>query len=360
MIGHHAACTSTAPIAHSPYSARTRYTQHVHRCWALAVSAIAISAVSGTAEAGPKPPTIVAIARAADARNAVPIGPAGQVYEPDGKGAWVRRRAGGTAAELVHATSIGSTVIAGAKGGPPFRLKNGAWTAIVLFPKAKAIVGTGGRVVTAANKQVFSIDTTAAQPTKLGDAPAKVTGLAAGKARVLVMTDKGLFELPGGKPGAFKALKKAPKNIRALVSDRWALGDKGPVDLKTMKTIAWPAGMRVDEVTVAGEMVVAVAVVGKGRELVTLAPTAGAKFVREAMPLEPSAVIAGIAADEGKRVVVATRDGKLAVRASGAWVVTEVRDELPPDKPPGPAPALSPAIVGSASQGGGAATSASR
>jgi hypothetical protein len=308
------------------------------------VCAIALGAVAfdgDTADAGHGAPTIVAIARAADARNAVPIGPAGQVYEPDGKGAWVRRRAGGTAAELVHATSIGSTVIAGAKGAPPFRLKNGTWTAVILFPKAKAIVGTGSRIVAAANKQVFSIDTTAAQPTKLGDVPAKVTGLAAGKARVLVMTDKGVFELPGGKPGAFKKLAKAPKNLRALVSDRWGLGDRGPIDLKTMKTIAWPAGVRVDEVTVAGEMLVAVAIVGKGRELLTLAPTAGAKFVRESMPLEPKAAIAGIAADEGKRVVVATRDGKLAVRASGAWVVTEVRDELPADKPPGPAPATS-------------------
>lgn len=307
---------------------------------AVAGSLLAIGLPSPTVHAAP-PATIVALAPASDARKAIPIGPAGQVYEPDGKGDWVRRRAGGTAVELVHATSVGPTVIAAAKSGPPFRLRRGTWTAIVLFPKARAIVGTGSRVVAAANRQVFSLDTTAAQPTKLGDAPAKVTALAAGKSRVVVMTDKGMFELPGGKPGAFKPIKKAPKRVRALVSDRWALVDKGALDLKTMKTTRWPAGVRVDEVTVSGETLVAVAAVGKGRELLTLAPAAGAKVTREAIPLEARAAIAGVVADGSKRVVVATRDGTLAVRTSGAWVTTQVRDELPADKVSGPPPALS-------------------
>lgn len=318
---------------------------------ALAVIACVVASIvaggivrSSRAEARPAP-RIVALAPAPDARKAIPIGPAGQVFEPDGKGDWVRRRAGGTAVELVHATSVGTTVVAGAKNAPPFRLKNGTWTAVVLFPKARAVVGTGSRVVTAANKQVFSLDTTAAQPTKLGDAPARVTALAAGKSRVVVMTDKGLYELPGGKPGAFKPIKKAPKTIRALLSDRWALVDRGALDLKSMKTVPWPAGVRVDDATVAGDTLVAVAVVGKGRELLTLPPTAGAKIARETIPLEASAAIAGVVADESKRVVVATRDGTLAVRASGAWVTTEVRDELPAEKAPGPPPALSAAAA---------------
>jgi hypothetical protein len=157
----------------------------------------AVTHVESPNAAEAAPATLAAIAPATDVRKAVPIGPAGQVYEPDGKGAWVRRRAGGTAAVIIGATAIGTTVIAGAKSAPPFKLKGGTWTAVFLTPKAKAIVGTGSRVLTAVGKQVFALDTTAAQPTRLPDAPSRISAVAAGRSRAVAVTDKGLVELVG-------------------------------------------------------------------------------------------------------------------------------------------------------------------
>jgi hypothetical protein len=301
----------------------------------------AVTHVESPNAAEAAPATLAAIAPATDVRKAVPIGPAGQVYEPDGKGAWVRRRAGGTAAVIIGATAIGTTVIAGAKSAPPFKLKGGTWTAVFLTPKAKAIVGTGSRVLTAVGKQVFALDTTAAQPTRLPDAPSRISAVAAGRSRAVAVTDKGLVELVG-KAGTWKPIKKAPKAVRTLVSERWALVDKGALDLKTLKTIALPAGVRVDDATTLGETLLVVVTRGKHRELLTLAGSAGAKIERETIPLDASAPIVGVVADDAKRVVVAVRDGKLAMRVAGTWSVVEVRDELPADKPPGPAPALSP------------------
>lgn len=278
-------------------------------------------------------PTLVALAPAADARRAVPIGPAGQVYDPDGKGAWIRHRGGGVAEQLVAATTVGTTVIAAAKGAPAFKLKGGAWTSIHLELKGNPILGTGSRVLAAIGKNIYALDR--GQPAKLAEAPAPVLALAATATGVIVATPKGLMRLEGI---VFKPIKKAPKQVNQLVSDRWALVDRGALDLKTMKTIAWPAGMRVGEATtLAGDTLVAVAVQGKTVELLTV--RAG-KLEREKIPLDQPKAIIGLAADKAGRVVVACGDGRLAVRDGGVWTITEVRDELPVAKP-GPAPAVS-------------------
>jgi hypothetical protein len=117
-----------------------------------------------------------------------------------------------------------------------------------------------------------------------------------------------------------------------------------------MKATVWPSGVRVDEVTASGKTVVALATTGRTKPLELLvldpraaAPAKGAKgakvtapaFVREPTPLDGSADVVAIVVDAERRVVVATRDGRLAVRAagawdgSGAWTVTQVRDDLP-------------------------------
>lgn len=342
------AATPRSAIVAAAISARDRrprYTPTVARHTAAALLAsIAIAAAPSRALAAPA--TLSAIApNTNDARKAVPIGPHGEVYEPDGKGAWIRKKAGGTTVELTAATAIGGTVIASGKNAPPFKLtKAGTWSSVFLIPKAKAVVGVGSRVLAAVGKQVFALDTTAAQAVKIGDAPSRISALAASKTRAIAVTDKGLVELPA-KGSAWKPIKKAPKSVRALVSDRWALVDRGVLDLKTLKTIAWPAGLRVDDATTVGETLYAVAAHGKQRELLVLTPAAAAtkapKFDRETIPLDGGGNVIGVVADDDKRVLVATRDGKLALREKGMWTTTDVRDELPADKAPGPAPALS-------------------
>lgn len=311
---------------------------------AIVATVIFATAFGTTAHAGK--PTLVALAPASDARKAVAIGPAGEVYEPDGKGAWVRTQAGGTAVEIVGATSVGGTVIAAAKGAPPFKLKATGWTAIHLAPRARAIVGSGSRVLAAVGKSVFALDK--GQPTKLADAPGGVRSLAASKAGAVIVTDKGIHRLEGG---TWKLVKKAPKAVRALVSDRWALVDRGALDLKTLKMVVWPAGLRIAEATTVGDTLVAVATHGKKHELLTVKAGKGKKqseVEREEIPLDGAAPIVGLVVDRDRRAVVAARDGKLAVReagATGAWTTTEVRVELAPAKT-GPAPAISEAQPG--------------
>lgn len=288
-----------------------------------------------TAYASPR--VLAALAPASDARKAVAIGPSGQVYEPDGKGSWVRKRLGGTAVEITTATTIGGTVIAGTKGAPPFKLKGGAWTAVFLAPKAKAIIGSGPRALAAVGKSVFALHARGGEPTKLADAPNHVLALGASASGAVIMTDKGMLKLEGGT--AWKPVKKAPKTVRALIGDRWALLDKGALDLKTLKTIAWPAGVRIDEAAAIGDTLVVVAKKGKQLELLTVA---GGKIAREPIPLDDPPAIVGVVIDGDKRCVVAGRDGRLALRVGGTWSVSTVRDELPADKP-GPAPAASAA-----------------
>jgi hypothetical protein len=61
----------------------------------------------------------------------------------------------------------------------------------------------------------------------------------------------------------------------------------------------------------------------------------------EAIPLPDASPVVGLVGDKAGRVVVATRDGHIAVRDAGKWTVSTVSDALPADKP-GPAPATSP------------------
>lgn len=299
---------------------------------AVVVGSTVAPAISSGQLARAGKPTIVALAPALDARRAVAIGPAGEVYQPDGKGAWVRTQAGGMAEEVVGAVAAGSTVIAIAKGSLPFKLRATGWSAIGFGPKARPIVGTGTRVLAAVGKSVFALDK--GEPQKLADAPTAVTALAASGAGAVIITAKGLHRLEGG---AWKPVKKAPKGVKALVSDRWALVDKGALDLKTLKTIAWPAGARIGDATSSGDSLIVVATHGKQTELFTIT---GSKLVREPIPLDKAGPVVGVVADREGRVVVATRDGTIATRIKGAWTSTDVRVELPAAKP-GPAPATS-------------------
>lgn len=298
----------------------------------LLVTLVLAAQLASTRVAHADKPTLAALAPAADARLAVAIGPAGQLYEPDGKGSWVRTRGGGITEQVVAASTVGGTVIAGAKGAPPFKLKAGAWTAVNLGLKVRAILGGGSRVLAAVGKSVFALDR--ARPTKLAEAPAAVLALAASRSGVVIATDAGLMKLHGT---TFKPIKKAPKKVRALISDRWVLVDRGAVDLHTMKTIVWPAGIHVVEATTLGDVLVAVSMQGKTVELVTIKR---GKVTREKVEIDAPRPIVGIVVDRKDRVAIAMRDGRIALRDGGTWTVTEVREELASPKP-GPAPAES-------------------
>lgn len=297
---------------------------------------VAVTPTAARADA----PKLVAIASpGADARKAVAIGPEGQVYEPDGKGNWIRTQAGGVADPLVGVTSASGLVLADAKGNALFKLRDGVWSSIYLDTKTKAILGTGSRALAAAGKSIYALDR--GRAVKLGEAPGPVLALAGSRAGVVVSTAKGLMTMKGKK---FTPIKKAPKNARTLVSDRWVLVDRGVIDLKSLKTTSWPSGVRVGDATTTttskGEVLIAVGTHGKATDLYTVSAKT-AKLEQETIPFTTRVDIVGVVADKAGRIVVGTRDGQLAVREGGKWTVATVREELP-DAKPGPAPAESP------------------
>jgi hypothetical protein len=274
-------------------------------------------------------PTLAALAPADDARLAIPIGPNGQAYEPDGQGSWARQHAGGMAADVMTATRVAGAVIAGAKDAPPFKLVDGTWTAISLGLHARAILGSGPRATAAVGRMIFALDRT--PPARLANAPGIVTALAASATGLVVQTETGVFRLEatGWKP-------LAVTSVVTFVSDRWGRVDEGVIDLRTNKV--WPIDTRiVAATTLADDTLIAVGVTATAVELLTLR---NGKLDREALAIDPSATVIGVVADRTGRVVVATSAGRLVIRDHAAWTTTNVRDELPAPRP-GPAAAIS-------------------
>lgn len=302
---------------------------------ALAVAALAPAVLAPPAHAQTAPLQLAALAPAPadDARRAVAIGPSGEVYEPDGKGAWIRRHRITTATTISLAARSGGDVVASGEG-VVYRLAPNGWSAIRLHQKDKAKLAGGARAVAAVGRQLFALDRLAGgEPAKLGAAPGDVLLVGAG-ASIVIATDRGLFRLDGGRLTPIAA----PRRARMLVGDQWAITDGAAVDLRSGKTTPWPAGAAV-EAAAAGpdDRLIAVARAAGKLELLTL--RAG-KLERAPIDVAPSGDPVGVAVDRAGRAVVALRDGRLAVRDGTAWTTTTVAEQLPAPQP-GPPPAAS-------------------
>jgi hypothetical protein len=279
---------------------------------------------------------VAAVAPADDARKAVVIGVGGEVYEPDGKGAWVRRLQISTADALVAAGRAGGPsggAVVALGEGVVYRLAANGWSAIRLVQRGKAILGTGVRSLAAVGRQLFALDTlTGGEPTKLALAPAKILAIGAGARTIIVATETGVFKLHGAK---LVALKAAPKRMR-IVSDRWAIVDRGAFDLTTTKLTGWPKGLTIGVAAATpDDALVAVGASHAGLELVTLRR---GKLERDPLGIIGTAV--GVVVDRAGRAMVALSDGRIALRSEAGWTTTQVNDE-PPAAHPGPAPATS-------------------
>lgn len=292
---------------------------------------------TGIASARPAPgPSLAALAPADDARKAIAIGPAGQVYTPDLTGDWVKTLAISTADTIGLAGRAGGQVVA-IGDGVVYRLAPNGWTAIRLVQKGKAVMSGGSRAVAAVGRQLFALDKTAGgEPFKLALAPAPVLAIGSGARSVVIATERGLLRLEGT---AWKPVPRGPRRVDRLISDRWALIDRGAVDLRGGRTTPWPQGVSVGIAAPApDDGLVAVGSTRAGLELLTLA---GTKLIRDPITGTAGARAVAVVLDKSGRAIVALTDGRLAQRDRGTWTLTTVREALPPPRP-GAAPATSP------------------
>lgn len=309
---------------------------------------IAVAAWASSVAAAPA--TLVALVPGSggatdDARKAIAIGPGGDVYEPDGKGAWVHRAPVATADPLTAAGRAGDAVVA-LGDGVVYRLADNGWSAMRLVQHGKAVLGTGPRALAAVGRQVFALDAmTAGEPTKLVTAPGNVVALAAGKAAIVV-TDAAAFRVelappaPAGKPARpakLVAVTGVPRGVR-WVSDRWVIVDRGALEMPAARLTRWPGGLAIGVAAVAADdALVAVATTHAGLELVTV--RAGAATHEPITGVAAGAAAVGVVVDRAGRAAVALADGRIAVRDKAAWTIAQVTDEAPAAHP-GAGPAV--------------------
>jgi hypothetical protein len=312
---------------------------------AQATPASSVATVTASGSASGTTSRVAAVAPADDARKAVVIGTSGEVYDPDGKGAWIHKLPSTTANAVVAAGRAGGATdgtgggaadgtIVAVGDGVVYRLAANGWSAIRLTQHGKAILGAGRRSLAAVGRQLFALDQlTGGEPTKLALAPSNIVAIGAGAKAIVVATEAGVWKLEGAK---LVALKSLPAHLR-IVSDRWAIADRGAVDLTTTRLTGWPSGLTIGVAAATSDgTLVAIGASRAGLELVTLRR---GKLERD--PLGVTGTAVGVVVDRAGRAVVALSDGRIAVRDKAGWTTTQVTDE-PPAEHPGPAPATSP------------------
>jgi hypothetical protein len=287
--------------------------------------------VSGLAALAPAPG---ATNGADDARRAIAIGRGGELYEPDGNGAWTRRQALSTATPITAAGCAGGAVIA-IGDGVLYRLATSGWSAIRLVQHGRAILGAGPRALAGVGRQLFALDAlTRGEPMRIAQAAAPIIAIGAGATAAVVATDTGLFRLARARLAPLRLTVALDHPL--LVSDRWAVVARGAVDLTTGRLTPWPTGLAIAVAAPGpGDTLAAVATSPTGLELVAL--TAG-KLTRD--PLGITGVPVGVVIDRAGRAAIALSDGRIALRGPTGWTVTEVR-AAPPLEHPGAGPAPS-------------------
>jgi len=304
--------------------------------WSRAFPALVVLAIASPVAADP---ALALLAPAADARQAVALGPHGEIYRPDA-GGWVRTEPFATADRLDQVGRAGSAIVA-VGDGVVYKLAANGWSAIRLHQSAKATMSGGMHAVAAVRRQLYALDRSQrGEPAKLVQAPGNVTAIGASRS-IVVVTERGVARIDGTK---VTPIARAPRPAR-LVDDRWAIVSGGVYDLRAGKRTPWPSGAAVDAVASGpNDTLIVVARVGGKLELWTVVGkpgrSAGAAITREVIAVTPVGTAVGVVVDRADRATVALRDGRILVRERGTWTSTTVRDQLPTPHP-GPPPARS-------------------
>jgi hypothetical protein len=296
-----------------------------------AIAAVVWICATGTARADTKVVTIVGDGK--DVAKTLLVGPSGQLYEPDGKGAWARHAEGGVAADVTGAARIDGDVVVAGRAAPLYRAHRGTWSTLRIGADGTTVMSTGPAAAVAVKKAVFVATTVKGKTgwTRVGSLSGKkVTGLwASGPKSVWASTDSGVYQLRGGRFAKVNGAG-APGGISG--GTPWAVTDKGLVDLDGKTTC--PAELDGAAVTIAGaggapgadELTV---VVDTGTGLVLARTAKNGKSLERIDAVPGTGAVAGVAVDGDGDVLVAFQDGSFAMRQGGTWTQGQVADDLP-------------------------------
>lgn len=279
---------------------------------------------------------VVAVAAdASDVTRSLLIGPSGQTYEGDGTG-WVRRRGGGVAADVAGAALASGELVVAGRMTPMYRRTGDAWFALRLGEDGLTRFGTGPTPAVVIRRQVF-VHSKGRTWTRVGTLPGKVaTSLWASGKTVWLADGAGVYRLKG------KGFIRAGNTVDGLVGGTaWGLTSAGLRHLTSGRDVAAELdGAAVTILAAAGapgDAELTVVVEADGKPVLARASKTGLTRIDD-VPI--AGAIAGLAVDKAGAILVALRDGAVAVRAGGSWQTFQVTDQLPADKG-GPGPSLS-------------------
>jgi hypothetical protein len=279
---------------------------------------------------------VVAVAAdPADVTRSVLVGPSGQAYDGDGTG-WVRRRGGGVAADVSGAALAGGELVVAGRMTPMYRRTGDAWFALRLGEDGMTRFGSGPTPAVVIRRQVF-VHTKARTWTRVGTIPGKAaTAVWASGKTVWLVESGGVYRLKG------KSFVRAGDAVDTLAGGSpWGITPAGLRHLTSGRNVAAELDGAAVTILAAGgapgaaELTVVVQAGGK-----PVLATASKTGLTRLDDVPVAGAIAGLAVDKEGRVLVALRDGTVAVRAGGSWQTSQVTDQLPVGRD-GPGPSLS-------------------
>lgn len=271
-----------------------------------------------------------------DVRKATLIGPSGQVYEPDGTGAWIHRVPGGMAADVTAAMRLAGNIVVTGRAAPMYAFDGKLWKAAPIGQRGRVLVAAGPVPCIAIGAQIFVFEKKGW--VRVATAPAPIVALWAGsKTNLRIATATEVWTLRGG---AFQKL--APATVATAfvgVNAPLAVTASGLVEIDKAKAPVLAA--LTDLVGSAGAP--------KGGDTWLVTAPAGAPLALTRLhagklapaiptPLAAGAALADVSVDSAGRVLLVTRAGEVHLWDGKAWSVGTLRTELPaPGRGPGPA-----------------------
>lgn len=308
---------------------------------AFLVAGLAVASAQGDDDrpAAAKPTSadrVVAVAAdPADVTKSLLVGPSGQVYEGDATG-WVRRRGGGVAADVTGAAIAGGELVVAGRMTPMYRRTGETWFALRLGEDGMTRFGTGPTPAVVIRRQVF-VHSKARTWTRVATIPGKTASAVWASGKTVWLADgAGVYRLKG------KSFVRAGDTVDGLGGGTpWAITPTGLRHLGSGRTVA--AELDGAAVTIlaaggaSGAADLTVVVEAAGKPVLATASKTGLTRVDD-VPV--TGAIAALAVDKEGRVLIALRDGTVAVRAGGSWQTFQVSDQLPAGRD-GPGPSLS-------------------